>query len=501
MEEGHTEHHEHSEHTLHHEVHDIHHKKRFNKKNLLIFGGLILLVIVAVILLLIAFKPTQSIEKYNVTYTLELANGSSILTGNSIFNKDSFSSTIGLNSKTIDSEINSLNVGQEKTIALTAENAFGVYDPKLNTSVNRTQEMERKKTIPRTMIIPLSDFTDAFTEQPIVGKTYSLTSDPFQYKVLTASNDTVELSRETTIGATIPNSLFPLKVISINATDVSLEMQANNTVIPSENGNWDVTVDSNKIYLKLTPTIGQNIDFGYASGRVIGFSTNQIYVDANGPYAGQNVTLKLKLENKLVEKIASSNQGHIAGAPTMQAFIMSHCPYGTQMVKGLLPVMEKFKGKANIEIRFVSYTMHGAQEDLDNNRIICVREEQNAKLLSYLDCFVSGAGDEASSQKCITQTGIDKSKLDSCVSSKASTYMEADKSLNTQYKVQGSPTVIIDGKEANVYPRDPASVAKALCDAFTSNKPSECSLSFSTTNPSPGFGTTAGTTSSGGSCS
>jgi len=92
MEEGHTEHHEHAE---HHQFHEVHHKKRVNKKNLFIFGGLILLVIVAIILLFIAFKPSQSIEKYNVSYSLELADGTSILTENSIFNEDSFSSTLG----------------------------------------------------------------------------------------------------------------------------------------------------------------------------------------------------------------------------------------------------------------------------------------------------------------------------------------------------------------------------------------------------------------------
>jgi hypothetical protein len=78
--------------------------------------------------------------------------------------------------------------------------------------------------------------------------------------------------------------------------------------------------------------------------------------------------------------------------------------------------------------------------------------------------------------------------------------MEVDKALNEEFGVQGSPTVILDGKEASVYPRDPASVAKALCAAFTS-KPSECSSTFDTTNPSPGFGGgSASSSGSGASC-
>ncbi|MEM2031459.1 MAG: hypothetical protein QXG83_01455, partial [Candidatus Pacearchaeota archaeon] len=76
-------------------------------------------------------------------------------------------------------------------------------------------------------------------------------------------------------------------------------------------------------------------------------------------------------------------------------------------------------------------------------------------------------------------------------------YFAEDKALNEKYNVRGSPTVIIDGREVSIYPRDPQSIANALCDAFKT-KPSECSKAFSTMNPSPGFG--SGSSSSGGSC-
>ncbi len=84
------------------------------------------------------------------------------------------------------------------------------------------------------------------------------------------------------------------------------------------------------------------------------------------------------------------------------------------------------------------------------------------------------------------------------MSTKASRYMEEDKELNEKYGIQGSPTYILDGKEANIYPRDPQSIATAICNAFKGNKPGVCSESFSTENPSPGFG--SGSSSSAGSC-
>lgn len=492
---------QHHEHNEHHEpvVHTTEHKNKNNKK--WIYIGLGVLIVAAIILLVIAFSGNKivEVEKYDVDYILSLTNGSNILTGKATVTQDSLSSTLGINSEKINSELTQMNVGEEKTITLSPVDAFGEYDSSKNISSDRINKMERKTTIDRIIDVSLSDFTDVFDEQPIVGKTYKLSSAPWDYKVLSKTEDEVKLSIETNVGKTIPNSIFSSKVVSINDTSIVLEMEGNNTVIPSENGNYEVTFDSEYVYFKLTPTIGQTITLGTITGRVIGMTNDKIFIDANPEYAGQEIILKLKLENKFKEKISYSGSGHIAGAPTMQVFIMSHCPYGTQMVKGVLPVMEKLKGKANIEIRFVGYTMHGAQEELDNNRMICIREEQNAKLIDYLECFVSNTGSEADSKKCISQVGIDNNKLESCLSSRVSGYMDVDKELNTKYGVQGSPTVVIDGEEANIYPRDAQSVANALCAAFTSNKPSECSFSFSTANPSPGFGT-GSSTSSGGSC-
>ena len=91
------------------------------------------------------------------------------------------------------------------------------------------------------------------------------------------------------------------------------------------------------------------------------------------------------------------------------------------------------------------------------------------------------------------QTGVDKAKAEECMANRAESYFEEDKTLNALYGVQGSPTTIINGEEASIYPRSPQDIADALCAAFTT-EPSECSQTFSTANPSPGFG--GGTSSS-----
>jgi hypothetical protein len=188
--------------------------------------------------------------------------------------------------------------------------------------------------------------------------------------------------------------------------------------------------------------------------------------------------------------------------PTVEAFVMSHCPYGTQIEKGLIPVVNLLKDKIDFKIKFVYYAMHPSagevQEELNQ---YCIEEEQNSKFISYLSCFLD-KGDGAS---CITSTGIDKIKLSACVAKTdkefsvtanlndqtkwlSGNYPKFDihKADNEKYSIGGSPTLIINGVEAQAG-RDSASLLSAVCSAFNI-APEECSTQLSSAQPSPGFG-------------
>ncbi|NTW30777.1 MAG: hypothetical protein HGA33_05845, partial [Candidatus Moranbacteria bacterium] len=44
--------------------------------------------------------------------------------------------------------------------------------------------------------------------------------------------------------------------------------------------------------------------------------------------------------------------------PVVKLFVMSYCPYGTQIEKGILPVLETLGDKIDFTLEFVSYAMH-----------------------------------------------------------------------------------------------------------------------------------------------
>lgn len=193
--------------------------------------------------------------------------------------------------------------------------------------------------------------------------------------------------------------------------------------------------------------------------------------------------------------------------PAVELFVMSHCPYGTQMEKGILPVVDALGDNIDFEIKFVDYAMHGEKELREQMTQYCINEEEgNDTYLSYLSCFLE-AGDSAS---CLDQNNIDTGKLNSCVESTNNEYSIIDnfnnnvgykgsypgfdihKASNTKYGVAGSPTLIINEAEVQTA-RDPQSLLNAICGAFE-EAPEACSQTLPSATPTPGFGT--GTTAS-----
>ncbi len=178
--------------------------------------------------------------------------------------------------------------------------------------------------------------------------------------------------------------------------------------------------------------------------------------------------------------------------PKVELFVMSYCPFGTQMEKGILPVVSALGDKIDFTLRYTHFTLHGEKEDTENFRQICIREEQSDKFLKYIQCTLNSTDPytPADVNVCMTQGGIDKSKVDSCISNKAKDYYKVDSGLSQGYGVQGSPTLVINGVQADSA-RSPSAVLATICSSFN-DAPAECSTQLATASPSAGFGYTAG---------
>jgi protein-disulfide isomerase len=203
-----------------------------------------------------------------------------------------------------------------------------------------------------------------------------------------------------------------------------------------------------------------------------------IYVTKDGEYYTSNL-LPLVLPEE-----ANTNTGSQevpkSDKPVVELFVMTHCPYGTQAEKGLLPVIESLGDTVDAKIRFVHYFMHDP-EKTETPIQVCIREEQSEKYLEYLKCFL----EDGDSDRCLTATGINKAKLSECIDSNSEGYYEADSALSKEYSVQGSPTLVINGVQVSSG-RSPAAYLSTICQAFN-EMPSFCDLELSTASPTEGF--------------
>jgi len=190
----------------------------------------------------------------------------------------------------------------------------------------------------------------------------------------------------------------------------------------------------------------------------------------------------------------------------VELFVMSHCPYGTQIEKGIIPVIEALGDKMDFELKFCNYAMHGEKELKEQLNQYCIQKNEPKKLVTYLKCFLE-AGDGAG---CISKVGINKSKLDSCVSTTdkefkvlanfndKSTWVGGNypgfdvyKADNDKYGVGGSPTLVVNGQQVSSG-RDAQSLLNTICAGFNT-QPEECKKALSSESPAAGFGTAAAT--------
>jgi glutaredoxin len=186
--------------------------------------------------------------------------------------------------------------------------------------------------------------------------------------------------------------------------------------------------------------------------------------------------------------------------PVVELFVMSHCPFGTQIEKGFLPVLKALGDKIDFQLKFVNYVMHDKKEIDEQLVQYCIQKENPEKLLSYLGCFL----EEGKTDTCLDEQGIDKTSLQSCVAQTDEAYsitkdyeeknnwrgnfpsFAIHNDENKKYGVQGSPTLIVNGKKIQTS-RDPKSLMQTVCAGFET-QPEECSIELPSDTPSAGFG-------------
>ena len=315
----------------------------------------------------------------------------------------------------------------------------------------------------------------------------------------------------------VTTAIFAIALIAVLVLGNSLPMNLGG---PTTTSGGDKNVVANNVLTYLNENFQTNATIKsitesnglYNMTLELGGQETSVYTSKDGKLVFPLVIDTSKTQTALTKDTTQPTQQTTvqkSAKPVVQLFVMSHCPYGTQMEKGILPVIEQLGSKIDFAVKFVDYSMHGKTEIDEELNQYCIETQFNSKYVDYLNCFL----EDANTSRCVTKIGIDKTKLASCISSADTKYnvtnLFNDKSTwtggsyprfpiyaaeNTRYGVQGSPTLVINDVQVDSG-RDSASLLGTICDAFTT-APSECQATLSSTAPSPGFGGGTGTASS-----
>lgn len=231
-----------------------------------------------------------------------------------------------------------------------------------------------------------------------------------------------------------------------------------------------------------------------------------LYVTQDGKkLIQQTIDLNQKPEDQTENKetSAKTEAEQKNDVPEVKVFVMSFCPYGTQIEKGILPVVDLLGGKIKFSLEFVDYAMHGDKEITENLRQYCIQKTQPGKLSAYLKCFLKKG--EGTSEACLKTAGVNSAQVGACFTETDKQFsikanaadknkwsngqfppFDVNKDDVVKYDVQGSPALLVNGTTISSE-RDSASLLKAVCSGFA-NPPKECSQKLSSDSPSAGFG-------------
>lgn len=206
--------------------------------------------------------------------------------------------------------------------------------------------------------------------------------------------------------------------------------------------------------------------------------------------------------------------------PVVELFVMSHCPFGTQSEKAVIPAIGVLGDAVDFKLKFVDYVMHGEKEVNEQLREFAIAENYPDKLIPYLNEFLV-ASDSA---VALAAVGLSDEDLATTIAAADAEFaifenlnntdlwlknqagdpsyphFDIHSAENEKYGVRGSPTLVVNGQLVEGVARTPAAMLDTFCAAFES-VPVACATEVSSDAPSAGFGWDVTTTSTDGECS
>ena len=187
--------------------------------------------------------------------------------------------------------------------------------------------------------------------------------------------------------------------------------------------------------------------------------------------------------------------------PTVDLYVMSFCPYGTQAETVMGPVADLLKSKADIRIRYITdirgttvdsvNSLHGPAEAKEDLRQICINKYYPDQFWSYIktfddQCYPSwqnATALESCQKNTLATLSMDSAKIDTCAQgTEGITLLKTDEAAAGTNGATASPMLFVNGVLYSGA-RTPDAYKQAICNSFET-APAECSTVLSSSSAS-----------------
>jgi len=168
----------------------------------------------------------------------------------------------------------------------------------------------------------------------------------------------------------------------------------------------------------------------------------------------------------------SSPSGYGGDKVTVEFYVMSQCPYGTQVEDAIFPVLEKMGDGVDFQLHFivketapgVFQSLHGDKEVKGNIAQLCAKSYYPDGYLKFIACQNKDmANVDTNWESCASGLGMDTSKLKSCLESdEGKDLLRTSMQRTMQRGATGSPTIYIADVPYSGQ-RDAASFQREIC--------------------------------------
>lgn len=163
--------------------------------------------------------------------------------------------------------------------------------------------------------------------------------------------------------------------------------------------------------------------------------------------------------------------------------VMSQCPFGAQVQKGIAPVLKTLGPAIDFKMEFIGdepqpgnlTSMHGANEVAGNKYQLCAVKHAPASAMDLVVCMANDMRNIPQNfEKCAKEVNVDPAPIKACAEGEEGTaLLSASYKASKEKGARGSPTMFLNGEKYQGG-RTEADFLRAICNGFKTDKPEAC---------------------------